>query len=148
MAPSHFEFGCARAWRAGVLALAALALLAAAAWALTLVGRGEAGLAWLALPAALLALWAASAGRLAGGTLRDEGGRWWLDAAPGSLAVAFDFGAWMLLRFRPDGARRSRWLAPSHADMREAWPAFRRAVYSPRTAPAGLSAQAHADPPA
>jgi hypothetical protein len=66
----------------------------------------------------------------------------------GSLSIAFDFGGWMLLRFRADGSRRIRWLAPSEKGMPDAWPAFRRAVYSPRPAPAGLSAQAPADPPA
>jgi hypothetical protein len=88
------------------------------------------------------------------GVLRDEGGCWWLETPPGAarplagtLRIAFDFGNWMLLRFEPEGVRQ-RWLAPSQADMPEAWPAFRRAVYSPRIAPAGLSAQAPADPPA
>ena len=102
-----------------------------------------------------LAAWALRAGRSQAGVLRDEGGSWWLEtpagaARPlaGTLRIAFDFGAWMLLRFEPEGGRPRHWLAPSQADMPEAWPAFRRAVYSPRIAPAGLSAQAPADPPA
>lgn len=154
MSISRFEFRTARAWRGAVFALAALALAVGALWAFTLLDRGETRLAWLALPALPLALWAIRAGRDQSGVLRDEGGCWWLEmpagaARPlaGTLRIAFDFGNWMLLRFEPEGVRQ-RWLAPSQADMPEAWPAFRRAVYSPRIAPAGLSAQAPADPPA
>ncbi len=154
MSISRFEFRTARAWRAAVLALAALALVVGALWAFTLLDRGETRVAWLALAALPLAAWATHAGRNQAVALRDEGGCWWLETPPGAarplagtLRIAFDFGNWMLLRFVPEGGRQ-RWLAPSQADMPEAWPAFRRAVYSPRIAPAGLSAQAPADPPA
>ena len=154
MGLSRFEFRMARAWRRAVFALAALALVVGALWAFTLLDRGETRLAWLALATLPLAAWALRAGRSQAGVLRDEGGSWWLEtpagaARPlaGTLRIAFDFGNWMLLRFEPEGGRQ-RWLAPSHADMPEAWLAFRRAVYSPRIAPAGLSAQAPADPPA
>ncbi len=155
MSLSRFEFCAARAWRRAVFALAALALVVGALWAITLLDRGETGLAWLALATLPLAAWALRAGRSQAGVLRDEGGNWWLEtpagaARPlaGTLRIAFDFGAWMLLRFEAQGGRPRHWLAPSQADMPEAWPAFRRAVYSPRIAPAGLSAQAPADPPA
>ena len=154
MSISRFEFRTARAWRRAVFVLAALALVVGALWAFTLLDRGETRLAWLALATLPLAAWALRAGRSQAGVLRDEGGSWWLEtpagaARPlaGTLRIAFDFGNWMLLRFEPEGGRQ-RWLAPSHADMPEAWLAFRRAVYSPRIAPAGLSAQAPADPPA
>ena len=154
MSISRFEFRTARAWRRAVFVLAALALVVGALWAFTLLDRGETRLAWLALAALPLVAWATHAGRDQAVVLRDEGGCWWLETPPGAarplagtLRIAFDFGNWMLLRFEPEGGRQ-RWLAPSHADMPEAWLAFRRAVYSPRTAPAGPSAQASADPPA
>ncbi len=153
MMTSRFELRPARAWRWGVRLLSVFAGMASAAWAWTLIGRGETQLAWLALPLILLSAWAAGGGHGAGSVLRHEGGRWCFEApgggiaaVPGALDVAFDFGGWMLLRFRADGSRRSRWLAPSSRSMSDAWPAFRRAVYSPRPAPAGLSAQAPAAP--
>ncbi len=155
--PTRFEIRPARAWRALVLALALLAMSASLLWAATVIGRNAPGLAWLAVPAFLIGAWAAVAGHAEAGVLSEAGGHWWFEpgqgsgmaeAVPGSLDVAADFGTWMLLRFRAVSSRRTRWLAPSSRDMPLDWPAFRRAVYSPRPTPAGRSAQASADPPA
>lgn len=155
--PTRFEIRPARAWRVLVLALATLAMAASLLWAATVIDRGAPGLVWLAVPAFLIGAWGSFAGRAQAGVLHDAGGQWWFEpgrgsaapeAEPGSLDVAADFGAWMLLRFRAAPSRRTRWLAPSSRDMHRDWPAFRRAVYSPRPIPAGRSAQAPADPPA
>ena len=154
MASHRFEFQTARAWRLGVIALALLVAGVGIAWGWTLLERGEPSLALLALPGIVLAAWTTRL-RTVSGVLRDDGAFWWLDSGEpsaepvaGRLHVAFDLDRAMLLRFRAETGRTSVWLALSSRDMPETWPAFRRAVYSPRTAPAGPSAQASADPPA
>lgn len=126
-------------------------------WALTLSLRGEGVLALWAIPLAA-AFWAARWRPEPGGRLFEQGDRWCFEdpdrglaPQPGALVVALDVGGWMLLRFRPDEppqAANRRWLTLSRRDMPADWRAFRRAVYSPRPVPAGLAAQAPADPPA
>ncbi len=138
--------------------LMAAAAIALAAWAWAVVGQGEAARAWLALPLLLPIIGAAGWRGEANGRLVLDGGAWCFEAAAadpapqaGELVVAVDLGDWMLLRFRPDGVRwprNRRWFALSRSDMPADWQAFRRAVYSPRPSPAGLSAQAPAAPPA
>ncbi len=154
MAIRRFEFRTARGWRLGLIGLALLVVLVCAVAAWTLVDRDEPRLALLALAAVLPAIGAV---RLRGGSgvLRDEGSAWWLEsdepgAEPraGRLRIAFDLDRAMLLRFDAEGGGPVVWLALSRHDMPATWPAFRRAVYSPRTAPAGPSAQASADPSA
>lgn len=127
-------------WLAALLALAALALLSTAAWALQ---RGDATgvVAFLAVAAfASHCLWRA----LRRPTLRLgwDGERWWLapegeaEAQAGELAVALDLGAWILLRFRaaPNAAvrRRQVWLPLQRTGLEADWHALRCALYSPR----------------
>ncbi len=154
MVSHRFEFRTAPGWRLGVIGLATLVMLVCALWAWAQVERGEPLVALLALAGLPAAAWAVRLPTRSG-VLRDEGGTWWLDpgppgaeAVPGDLRVAFDLDRAMLLRFEPETGRASTWLALSSSDMPATWPAFRRAVYSPRIAPAGPSAQASADPPA
>jgi hypothetical protein len=128
------------------------------AWTLTLSLRGEWALAMMAIPLLALVAWAAAWRPEPGGRLFEQGGRWCFEdparglaPQPGSLVVALDLGPWMLLSFRHDGPRLAadqRWIVLSGRDMPADWGAFRRAVYSPRPVPAGLAAQAPADPPA
>lgn len=157
-AGAEFPVGPNRAWRRAGLLLSGASLVTLLAWVATLFGRGravEAGMALgLALPVAAIAGWR----RSSEGRLRQGGEGWCFEPAAaaqsacvGELVVAVDLGGWMLLqlrcgrsRWRPD----SRWFALSQRDMPARWHAFRRAVYSPRPSPAGLSAQAPADPPA
>lgn len=94
------------------------------------------------------------------GELRFDGQRWTLTAlaaggrqeCEGSLSLAIDAGSWMLLRFRPEvSARRGAgalWLLAGRRESAHDWAALRRAVYSPRSDPAGPSAQAAAPPSA
>ena len=121
------------AWRIAVIALAVAGAAAMAAW---LVGRdspASAGLSMLVAAAALpmfgcaVSLW-----RVPAQDLRWDGQAWQLDAAPGELSVAIDLGAWMLLRFRPEGQRRNRWLPVQRLGLEAQWHALRCAVYSPR----------------
>jgi hypothetical protein len=143
-------------WRASVAIVAAAGVVVLLAWLAT---RSEPtpplGLvAWVGAILAVLAL-AASLMRLPAMTLRWDGQQWWLarltsssravaaaqmDAAVGELDVALDFGAWMLLRFRPVSAnrreRRPRWLPVQRRGLEAHWHALRCAVYSPRPAPA------------
>jgi hypothetical protein len=157
---ASFEIRSARAWRVAVLAGTGLGLLSAGAWAATLLLRGEPAMLPAAAGAAIVCLLAATARVVERGRLRWDGATWLLSEQSsrvpperaGTLSVAFDFGAWMLLRFREDGRPAYRpgdaWLAVASRDMPAQWLAFRRAVYSPRPDPAGPSAQAPADPPA
>jgi hypothetical protein len=83
--------------------------------------------------------------RCAGTSLRWDTRQWHLGPASttgdephsGRLAVAIDLGAWMLLRFQPDGAagkRRSIWLPVQRRGLETQWHALRCAVYSARPA--------------
>ena len=153
-----FRIRPARAWRVLCLSLFALAAAAALGWVWALAARGEEAQAWPALAVLPLLAWASTWRGEPGGRLLAEVGRWCFEDSardlppqPGRLIVCIDLGRWMLLRFRADeGAMPGgqRWFALSHSDMPGDWRAFRRAVYSPRLPPAGLSAQAPADPPA
>ena len=72
------------------------------------------------------------------------------DEQAGELALAVDAGDWMLLSFRGHGAGLLErvWLVLGSRHVSADWCAVRRAVFSPRPAPAGSSVQALADPPA
>ncbi|WP_298832021.1 hypothetical protein [uncultured Piscinibacter sp.] len=157
---ASFEFRTARAWRRSVLTLSASGLLLTALWLSALHSRDELAPAPWAVPAVLACLLAASAARTRKGRLRWDGQGWHLSESaprevpesPGSLQLAFDGGAWMLLRFRKTESSRwwlsGTWLALAGIEFSGDWHALRCAVYSPRPDPAGLSAQAPADPPA
>jgi hypothetical protein len=153
-----FPIRPARSWRRLGILLSTVAAAALGGWAWRLVEQAQWGEAGVVFALGMLVI--ASGRRPAGaeGRLMREGGLWAFEPAArpparrsGDLVVSIDLGDWMLLHFRPDGARRWRgrvWFALSRGDMPASWPAFRRAVYSPRPSPAGLSAQAPADPPA
>lgn len=140
------------------MSLSLAALAATCVWIWQLVRHGDTKLLVAALPAFLACAGAASVRWIGPAQLRWDGRLWHLaqdaPAAPsahsGSLAPVFDGGGWLLLRLRHVGGAglRSTWLALSRADMPADWHALRCAVYSPRPAPAGPSAQASADPPA
>jgi hypothetical protein len=56
-------------------------------------------------------------------------------AAAGTLEVAVDLGAFLLLRFVPAGRSSPaavRWIPVGRAGLEPEWHAFRCAVYSPR----------------
>ena len=81
-------------------------------------------------------------------SLRWDTQAWWLGRAverghepmAGQLAVAIDWGAWMLLRYMPADPqgpfRRSRWLPIQRAGHESAWLALRTAAYSAPRLPA------------
>jgi hypothetical protein len=132
-------------WRAAVAVVASAGVVVLLVWLAT---RSEPtpplGLAaWIGAMLVVPAL-AASLMRVPAVTLRWDGQQWWLaglalsssraaaaaqiDSVTGEVDVSLDFGAWMLLRFRPaSGTRRER---------RTRWHALRCAVYSPRPVPA------------
>jgi hypothetical protein len=131
---------------------AALALLAAAAVASTVLWawrRGDAASGGAAAAVAALALHALRAARRRPALgLRWDGQSWWLsetaaaaageEPREGELELALDLGSWLLLRFRPhDPARRKarwRWLPLQRAGLEADWHALRCALYSPRPA--------------
>ncbi len=129
----------------------ALAGLAGASLAVTVVWAVQRG---DGLGGAVLALVATSLMALLPGFLRTavrqlrwDGQAWHLSApdgqarptAVGQLAVALDFGNWMLLRFQPDplstpAARQ--WLPLSRVAVGPSWHALRCAAHAPRPMPA------------
>lgn len=153
------EYRTSAAWRFGTAALTAAAALGLGWWGVSVLQRGAPGRIWLGLPAVLALAAAASMGRMRAGHLHWDGELWQLTEAapgdevgyPGALDVALDGGHWMLLRFRATESRPGRgvqWLALSRRDLGSEWQALRCAVYSPRSDPAGRSAQAPAAPSA
>ena len=153
-----FEIRSGLSWHGPRGLLVAIAAAVWLAWVVALANQDSGAVAWMALPLAVAILVAAVWRGEPGGRIGLDGGAWYfedparrIDREAGELVVTIDLGAWMLLRWQaaPAGrTRRCRWLALSRGDMSPRWHAFRRAVYSPRPPPAGLSAQAPADPPA
>ena len=131
-------------WRAAVIALLAVSATVAVAWLVTRHASTPFG--WqVAIGGVSLLLVAGGAGllRISPFCLRWDGQAWQLGpAAPagdepcrGSLAVALDLGAWMLLRFEPEGGsnrRRVRWLPVQRRGLEAHWHALRCAVYCSR----------------
>lgn len=146
-------------WRPAWLLLHLGVAVLMAAW-VTLLWSQE---AWARFAFVALAAvgWGVAVGwRPRTGELRFDGQRW-IVAMPavggvreceGSLSLAIDAGSWMLLRFRPAAGALPRagtiWLLPGQRESAHDWAALRRAVYSPRSNPAGPSAQAAAPPSA
>jgi hypothetical protein len=137
-------------WRAAVGTVAALALGSLAAWLITAPQGGNpwvraaiaaAALATLALA---ISLWRVSPVRLLW-----DGLVWSVApasepeaATPGTLDVAVDLGAFLLLRFVPagrSGPAAVRWIPVGRAGLEPEWHAFRCALYSPRPAAADRS---------
>jgi hypothetical protein len=135
------------AWRLGVGALIAIASAVLAAW---LASGGE--VAPLPLRALMGAVGAAAL--LAGTTLmrrpalslRWDGQAWRLGPVgsagdepwPGELAVAIDWGGWLLLKFDHAGgaAPGTTWLPIQRRGLESQWHALRCAVYCARPAQA------------
>jgi hypothetical protein len=139
-------------WRAAVavVALAAVAAVSAWAWSTAAARAGEsvtwvfavaAGLAGATIAAALT-LARTPAGLLA---CRDGGWSYASDAGPevaGTLTVALDWGAFLLLRI--DRGRDRVWLPVQRRGLERDWHALRCALYSPPRA----AAPARTVPPA
>jgi hypothetical protein len=146
-------------WRAAVAVVATAAIAAMAAWGGLALATGSSGSTLIATIAAamaiLSALLAASLTRVEPGTLACADGCWTYACRPhgvdriesGTLAVAIDLGAFLLLTLtRGDATRRSarRWLPVQRRGLESAWHALRCAVYSP---PPVASEAAAANPP-
>ncbi|MFT3956794.1 MAG: hypothetical protein QM722_21140 [Piscinibacter sp.] len=159
-ASTNFPVSLPTGWRPAWLLLHLMVGLTLAVWVLTLWTR-EAGTLLGCVPVAM-AGWLLTIGwrPLSAGELRWDGQAWFLkepasngvQECEGSLSLAIDAGGWLLLRFRRGVARRpgasSAWLLLGRGRSPHDWSALRRAVYSPRSDPAGPSAQATAHPPA
>ncbi|MCE9659451.1 MAG: hypothetical protein K8R60_12890 [Burkholderiales bacterium] len=131
------------AWRTAVAVVAAAALLSLAAWLLTSpLGesawvRGAVAAAALATLALAASLWRVPPVRLVwdgfGWSVAPVSGA--EPATSGTLDVAVDLGAFLLLRFVAVGRRGPgglRWIPVGRAGLEREWHAFRCAVYSPR----------------
>ena len=133
-----YRFGL---WRAACAAVVLGSWLVTAAWAMS---ASQVHPGWLA--ASLLLLLIASVGllvqtwRLAPMSLRWDGQLWHVGPATtrgeephsGRLLVALDLGAWLLLRFVPEEARRGRWLPVQRRGHEPAWHGLRATVYCAR----------------
>ena len=116
-----------------MIVLVVAGIAAMMAWMAGQDPQASAGLSMLVAAAALPMLGCAvSLWRVPAQSLRWDGQVWQLDAAPGKLRVAIDLGPWMLLRFSPEGQRRSHWLPVQRLGLEAQWHALRCAVYSPR----------------
>jgi len=141
-------------WRVGVASLIAITSAVLAAW---LVSRDEAAPLALRLTVGLIGVAVLLAGatlmRRPALSLRWDGQAWHLGPAAsagdeawlGQLAVAIDWGGWLLLKFdHADGSaqRRTTWLPVQRRGLESQWHALRCAVYCARPAPgsdAGLT---------
>jgi hypothetical protein len=142
-APPSFQITVCRfgVWRVACAGLATLSFAVTAGWA---ISATRAHPAWLALSvfflaAAFLGL-LLQAWRLAPTSLRWDGQLWHVGPASttgqeprsGRLVVALDLGAWMLLRFVAEGARRGAWLPVQRRGHELAWHGLRATVYCAR----------------
>jgi hypothetical protein len=148
-APPAFQVSIRRfgVWRAGVAALIAITWAVTAAWLAS--GNEDAPLA-LRVGVSLIDVAVLVAGatlmRRAPLSLRWDGQAWHLGPAAsagderwrGQLAVAIDWGGWLLLKFEHADAsaqRRTTWLPVQRRGLGSHWHALRCAVYCARPAP-------------
>jgi hypothetical protein len=129
-----------RVWRSAIGAVALAAVASVVAWGLaTIAAHDDGGLAVVVEVVAVLMLAtltvAVSLGRVPAGVLAGRDGAWTFtpDARPsrsGPLAVAMDWGSFLLLRI--DAGPHARvWLAVQRRGLEHDWHALRCAVYSP-----------------
>ncbi|MBC7956879.1 MAG: hypothetical protein H7Y33_13545 [Cytophagales bacterium] len=127
-------------WRLAVAFLVVAAAGAVGAWALR---AAEVFPGWVWSTAVVLAMIVVAtvvqAWRLRPMTLRWDTQRWYLHARSesraGRMTVCLDLGAWMLLRFTPDGAgvlHAGTWLPLQRRGHEAYWHALRCTVYCAR----------------
>jgi len=125
------------AWRLFQAAMPGLAAAVAAGWAVLTLDAHAAAIAAVVAAAAgtltvTLAWWRRAPVVV---QLRWDGACWTVDDTVGALDVMIDLGAWMLLRLRPAGPGRPRWVAVAAAEAGPQWPALRAAAYAGDAAP-------------
>jgi hypothetical protein len=135
-------------WRVAVLVVGALAISAVAAWAVAMSASEPEQGATLALAVAAVlgagTAWVAgSLSRVEGGILSCRDGLWTFVSdggatCSGTLEVAIDLGAFLLLRL--DAAGGGPWLPVQRGGLERQWHALRCAVYAP-AADVGVTGQ-------
>ena len=130
-APPAFSMSVSRfgVWRGVGLAMSMVAVSAALAWGWS--HASDQPLGSLLLLVALPALWYAVR-KHQPFHLRWDAQTWHLGASTGRLSVAIDTGNWMLLRFKPEGEWKSRWLPVQQRGHEAAWHALCCTVYCAR----------------
>ncbi len=144
--PCEIAVGRCRAWSFAVVLVAVTGLAAMATWlASSPLGEGIGARAGVAAASLAVIALAASLLRSVALVLRRDGARWSVGSpvasavapVPGDLLVALDLGAFLLLRFVPEGRAGPgavRWIPIERRGLEREWHAFRCAVYSPRPA--------------
>jgi len=135
------------AWRAGALLLAAASGAVLAAWR---ISQSDPAPLWsdvvTGVAGAAIAVCAWLSWRVPDAVLRWDRQQWWLACAggaerAGTLHLAIDLGAWMLLRFDPAGVRRGSrwrhrcWLGAQRRGLEPQWHALRCTVLAPAATP-------------
>jgi hypothetical protein len=130
--PVRVSLGRSSSWIVVVASCAGVAAANLVAW-LLLRAEDAVGLAAVTgLAAATIAAWRAYCLH-APGEVNWNGAEWQWQGLAGSVQVALDLDAWMLLRFDPLHGKR-RWIAASRASANGPWPALRAALYARRPA--------------
>jgi hypothetical protein len=143
------------AWRVAVWLVAGAAIVAVAVWALAMLdSQPESGRALVMAVAAGLSLatigLSLSLARVEGGLLTCSDGAWAFESdagarATGTLEVAMDLGAFLLLRL-VERRRTLVWLPVQRRGAEMQWHALRCAVYSPPPLAAGAPTAAALPP--
>jgi hypothetical protein len=131
--PVSLSAGGGALWRALRIVLPALSAALLTHWGLLHL-QGPAAAGW-ALPVVVLAALAAAALALrwtssAATELCWDGSRWSADGEGGRLDVMIDLQRWLLLRLRPTGRRRGRWIAVAAGEAGAQFALLRAVLHS------------------
>lgn len=133
------------AWNGMLMSVGVMAMAACSAW---FVARGDDLPAWSegVIAAAVLIAWvgAWTSLRCHPVRLRWDSRHWYLaqpdrrvdETGPAQVQVMIDAGAWLLLRFVPEGRpsqQLAQWIPVQRSGLEDQWHALRCAVYSARS---------------
>lgn len=128
--PVRVSLGPSVGWIAFVAVCAGTAAANLAAWVLLQSEAAIAVAAMLGLIVAALTAWRLQRANVPS-DLSWNGAEWQWQGLVGSMQVALDLDAWMLLRFDPVHGKRC-WIAASRRSAAGPWAALRAALYARR----------------
>jgi hypothetical protein len=130
--PVRVSLGRSMGWIVVVASCAGIAAANLAAWLLLRSDAAVGPAALIGLAVSVLVAWR-SRRACAPGELNWNGAEWQWQGLAGSVQVALDLDAWMLLRFEPLRGKR-RWIVAARSSADGPWPALRAALYARRPA--------------